>query len=85
MLATTPPHVKPQSRVYAVLAATGVRARIATGRLCKLNSFSGAMAREGLKSKCDGGLGTGQLQRRIAVELFRRSRPEVFISRELRT
>ena len=85
MLATTPPPVKLQSRVYVVLAATGVRTRIAAGRLRKLSSMSGAMTLEGLKSKCSGELGVGPLHNRIAVELFCRSQPKVRISRELRT
>ena len=79
MLATTPPPVKPQSRVYAVLAATGIRARIAASRLRKLSTLSGVMAVEALKSKCEDGLGAGALQRRMAVELFSRAQPTVCI------
>ena len=85
MLATTPPPVKPQSRVYAVLAATGIWTRIATDRLRKLISVSGAMALERLKLKRSGELGVGPLQQRVAVELFCRSQPKVRISRELWT
>ena len=49
MLATTPPPVKPQSRVYAALPVAGVWARIAADRLSKLNSMPGAVALEGLE------------------------------------
>jgi hypothetical protein len=49
MLATTPPPVKPQSHVYTVLAATGIRTRSATSRRRNPNSVSGAMALEELK------------------------------------
>ena len=76
MLATTPPPVKPQSRVYAVLAATGIWTRIATSRLRRLSSVSGAMALEGLKLKRRGERGVGPLQYGIAVELFCRSQPK---------
>ena len=66
MLATTPPTVKPQSRVYAVIPATGVWARIATSRLRTLRSMPGAMTLEGLKSKRGVGLDAGPLQRKMA-------------------
>jgi hypothetical protein len=77
MLATTPPPVKPQSRVYAVLPATGVSAHIAAGRRRKMSSMSGVMIVEALKSECDGELGASPLQRRMAVERLPRAQPIV--------
>jgi len=79
MLATTPPPVKPQSRVYAVLPAAGVWPRIAADRLRKLRSMSGSMAVEALKSKCGEWIssGVGPLQRKMMVELFSRAQPTV--------
>ena len=67
MLATTPPPVKPQPRVYAVLPAAEALAPIVANQLRKPRSISGVMAVEALKSKCGGRLGAGRLQRKIVA------------------
>jgi hypothetical protein len=53
MLATTPPTVKPQSRVHAVIALHWFRwAHSVANRLRKSPSMPGLMTLKALKSKC---------------------------------
>ena len=85
MLATTPPPVKPQPRVYAVLPEDEALARIAAYRLRKPTSISGGMAVDALKSKCGGRLSAGRLQRKAVIELFSSAQPTVCTYQELST
>ena len=61
MLATTPPPVKPQSRVYVVIAATEGGTRFAKVQLREQSALSSVMAVEGLKLNCRGRLDAGPL------------------------
>jgi hypothetical protein len=79
MLATTPPPVKPQSRVYAALPAAGFWARTAAGRLREMRSMSGVISLGALKSECGGEIGARPLQCRMTVGLFPRAQPTVVI------
>ena len=85
MLATTPPPVKPQPRVYAVPPEDEASARIAACRLRKPTSISGVMAVEALEATRGGRLGAGRLQRKTVVELFSSAQPTVCTDQELST
>jgi len=80
MLSTTPPPVKLQSRVYAVLAATKVWTRCATGQLRKQSSLPSIMTAEGLELKYGSVFGTYPLRCRMAIELFFRSQSKICTS-----
>ena len=73
MLATTPPPVKPQSCICAVIAATGLPTFSAPGQPRKRGFLSGVIATDGLISKHGIVLG---VTRRTGVELSCRSQPE---------